>query len=195
MKFEVSWWWEQQIWIPLWIDNYEVRIWFYRYFVWMLIDPFLNKFGFDSYDSSWNDSFDEFQWLVLRCNENSQKEFLEKNWFDIVWIKIINFKIVKKWNKDTLDKYSETWDDFDMKQYLEKAKNWELSFWFIPWDNNWYAIIFAKPKMQEIEFFTLERLANIKTSKKVEDLLNAIPTESELSEASKPWWLLHWLTI
>ncbi len=196
MKFEIIWWWEdKRIWIPLWIDNYEVRSWLYRYFVWMLIEPFLGKFWFDSYDSAWDESFSIFQTLIINCTEDSLKKYLEKNWFEVVWVKNINFKIIRKWKKDILDKYNETWDDFEMKSFLEKARNGELSFWFIPWENNWLRVIFAKHKIEDLEFFSTTRLDELQTQKKVSDLLSDSPTPEKLAEASKPWWSLHWFTL
>lgn len=193
MKYEVIGWWEQQSWIPLWIDNYEVRIGLYRYFNGILIEPFLDKFWFDVYDKSFDESFSVFQTILLTCGESSLRWYLDKKWFEVVWVKNINFKIIKKWKKDFLDKYTETWDDFEMKQYLEKVKLWELSFWFIPWENNWFAVIFAKPKKVDLWEITLSK--TWETKNEVSWLLKHTPTPEELTEASKPWEPLHWLTI
>lgn len=146
LKFEVTWWWEP-IWIPLATRGDNEKMWNYRYFTSIVFEPFLNNFWFELDDVWFAESIDVFQSQILIPDLHEFKEYLDKKWYEVVWRKVLSFKIKKQWNKEILVNYEESWDDFEMKIFLEKVKDWELSFWFLPWDNKWELIvIFAKPK-------------------------------------------------
>lgn len=151
--FEIISWGEKN-WIELWL-NYNERKSNYMYFLWILIWPFLEKFWFNSDFRNWNENYLVFQSLILNCdNYDKFSEFLDKNWYEVIWKKIISFKIRMKDWKETLEILREYWDDIDIKKNLNEVEKWNLFFWFLPWIWNEIFIIFAKYKTEEITFIT-----------------------------------------
>jgi len=153
--FEIISWWEEKIWINIW-PNYNERKSNYRYFLWILLWPFLEKFWFNPDNKCWDENYLIFQSLLLNyTNQDKFWEYFEKNWYEIIWKKIIHFKIkIQSW-KEVLEILGEYWDDIDIKKYLDEVEKWNMFFWFLPWFRKKEVIIvFAKYKTQEITFIT-----------------------------------------
>lgn len=152
--FEIISWGEKKIWIELW-PNYNERKLNYRYFLWILIWPFLEKFWFNPDLKNWNENYLVFQSLILNCyNYDKFSEFLDENWYEVVWRKTISFKITMKDWKEILEILREYWDDIDIKKNLNEVEKWNLFFWFLPWIWKEIFVVFAKYKIQEITFIT-----------------------------------------
>lgn len=135
--FEILRWGEPEIWINMWVKNYSEKRHFYRYFLWILVWPFLQKFWFNPNDKCWDENYLVFQNVLFNCtNYNKFWEYLSKNWYEI------------------LEVFKEYWDNFDIKNYLEKVKKWNMFFWFLPWDWKNPVIVFAKRLPIEIEFIS-----------------------------------------
>lgn len=192
-RYDVISGWDSLVWIPWTIWNFELRRWLYCHFRDQLLEPFLGKFWFNSNDSIWTENFDVFQSILLTCRNWDLRKHIDFKWFEIVWTKTMNYKAKKVRGNYVLDNYSEFWDDFDLKTFLEEARNWNLYFWFLPWKKlNETIVVFAKTKKVDLWEFNPIEIWEIK--QEVDKLLET-PTSVELAEASKSWWPLHWFTL
>lgn len=107
----------------------------YRIFISHLIEPFSIKFWLENsfLDRDLNITFDDFQKMILKCwNYEHLEVFLDIHWYKLKWIKKIDYKIEKKRSKYIFLNYVESWDSFDTNNILNKAKDWNAFFWFLP---------------------------------------------------------------
>lgn len=149
-KIQIISGWEREIWIIFW-KWYEEKKAIYSYYLSMYIWPFLRKFWYKPEDSAWDESYLVFQSLLLNSfyYKNFDETALKEKWFEIIGKK----QIWVKFSSDKMIAIQEiSWDNFDIQEYLQKAKLAELYFWFVPLNNNSNILIFAKKSVIEVDF-------------------------------------------
>ncbi len=143
----------------------SVREWDLRRYLTYVIKPFLSKFWFDIQTDNWNKNYLLFQKILLivfpylEQNEiydySRMETVLQNRWYELVGQKKLALSIDLM--NDTIKSYKEeSWDNFDMKEFLQKAQSWELYFWFLPLEWKKTLIVFARKKTIEIDSSVLK---------------------------------------
>ncbi len=145
-----TFWWKNLSEFKWGLKEFYRRTNIYKFLITSLIEPFFNKFWInDIWTTSLNKTYDEFQELILFCEDYSNfKVYLEKKGYNLLGVKICIYKIEKKWHKNVFSIYEEHWNEIDTKTLIDKAlKNQDVFFWFLPWDEDGtFLLVFAEEK-------------------------------------------------
>lgn len=153
-------------------DDFRSRINKYRFSISPLVEPFLRRFGLEKHiwDVSLDITFDEFQELILFCEDYEKFDnYLEENWYKLLWKKKCKYKIKKEWQVYSFSEYEESWTDLNTKKLIKKAIKWEAFFWFLPYFKNDNEVILIFAEKKDI----VGGYVDLKTAEQIHNCLNS----------------------